>query len=163
MDLSRILQEHVKEFDAQTGPPDAKGCRTWTGYCDEMGCGHFQFRHAGKKFKVRAHRVAFMLVGGELPPGARLRQVCDNPACVEPDHLLLGVDPESERTEHRAHGERNGRAKMSDADVLSLRKDAAAFVRAQADKYGVDESAIRSALAQKTWTRVAPAMRESHA
>jgi len=38
-----------------------------------------------------AHRVAYELTRGSIPLGYFVRHRCDTPACVNPDHLLIGT------------------------------------------------------------------------
>lgn len=44
--------------------------------------------HQGKLW--RAHRLAWTLIHGPIPAGAVVRHSCDNPPCINPDHLLTG-------------------------------------------------------------------------
>lgn len=39
---------------------------------------------------LRANRVAYELHYGPIPTGEKVRHTCDVPACVRPDHLILG-------------------------------------------------------------------------
>jgi hypothetical protein len=61
------------------------GCWEWTGALGGHGYGQF---HIGDGRKIRyAHRVAYELTIGRIPPGLSLDHLCRNPPCVNPAHL----------------------------------------------------------------------------
>jgi len=68
-------------------------CWNWRRATDEQGYGTLRVR--GKK--DRAHRVAYVLTYGEIPPGLYVMHDCDNPRCVRPDHLFLGTSLDNNR------------------------------------------------------------------
>jgi DNA-binding CsgD family transcriptional regulator len=85
---------------------------------------------------------------------------CDNPSCVNPQHLFLGTiqDNMDDRNAkgRQARGERNAPSKLTEAQVLAIRADSRTN-REVALQYGVQENTVSNIRLRKTWQHVAPA------
>ena len=70
------------------------GCWEWNGRRNEYGYGLFNLKRRGY-VNYRAHRAMYERFVGPIPDGMVIRHKCDNPPCVNPDHLEVGTDADN--------------------------------------------------------------------
>jgi hypothetical protein len=78
------------------------GCLVWQGMRTDRGYGRAYTNGRGSA-RVRAHRAVYYLTHGEWPLVCRHK--CDNPPCINPDHLEDGThaDNQRDRAERNTH------------------------------------------------------------
>jgi len=110
----------------------------------------------------RAHRLAWRLFRGEIPPGMSVLHKCDRPYCVNPDHLFLGTQKDNVQDmlqKGRCHsagptGIKNGQSKLTDEQVLAMRNDrnqTGISYRLLAMRYGVSTMTAQRVCTGKLW------------
>jgi hypothetical protein len=127
------------------------GCWEWVGGRASGGYGGFCVN--GKTQK--AHRVSYEAYKGKIPKGMVVRHTCDNPACINPDHLIIGTQKDNvadreARGRRDVRGEQVGTSKLTEKDVLEI-KTSEESSTVLAKRYGVDKTNIWAIRSGKSW------------
>lgn len=130
-------------------------CIEWSGFRRSKGYGHFWLNGGCRS----SHRASWVLFNGKIPRGAQVLHHCDNPPCVNPDHLFIGsntsnVADKMSKNRHRApRGEEQGLSKLTDKKVIKIRelRNKRVTLRRLADKFKVSPSTIAQVVTRKTW------------
>lgn len=127
------------------------GCTEFYGSLDKDGYGYLTLN--GRKF-MRAHRLSYMLNRGSIPDGMEVCHTCDNPSCINPEHLFLGTALDNKldciAKSRQCRGVNVRTNILSEADVLEIRKDSR-VAREVAESYGVTRYAIYDIRSGKNW------------
>jgi hypothetical protein len=129
---------------------EPSGCIAWTGKTARGGYGRFTVGGRPRS----AHREAYRLAVGPIPDGLLVCHRCDNPSCVNPDHLFLGTvaDNASDMVSkgRQAIGGKINTAKLSPEQVHEIRNSS--LSNRQASKvYGVSPSQIGNIKRNESW------------
>lgn len=158
-------EQYIKSFWEKVDK--SNDCWVWTAALTEKGYGVAWDGHRTQK----AHRVAFYLTNGYWPESCVLHK-CDNPPCVNPDHLWLGTRNDNNRDMYEKGRNRKGPlpkdknynhprgtnhpgAILSPDIVRAIRADKEKFSYSQlAKKYNIGMTTAYKVVKGITWSHV---------
>lgn len=134
-------------------------------FTDEYGIdsrGRLRTTIGGKEYKV--HRLVYEEEHGEIPEGAACYHKCDNPSCINPDHIFLGTHQDNMtdmvKKGRQARGEGSGRTDLTDETAYLIKFGCKSLSNsAIAKALGIDKGTvweIRSGYGWKHITENAP-------
>lgn len=177
---STAAARHEAKVDRTTTPD---GCHEWTARRDKDGYGKLRATGDTRRPEVPAHRIAFVLGGGVIPPGHQVLHHCDNPPCQRFDHLFTGTAADNNadkarkgrskqgntsetavrgerwheiHAETHARGKKNGNARLSEATVKEIRF-AVAGGESQGSvgrRLGVPQAHVSRIVRRQSWAHV---------
>jgi hypothetical protein len=114
---------------------------------------------SGKRgVKLLSHRISWQMFNKQIIAASTcVLHRCDNPACVNPDHLFTGTRGDNNRDSvsknRQARGSKNGLSKLTERDVLKIRASQKSE-RKIAKEFGVTRGAIHPIRHRITWKHI---------
>lgn len=144
--LARLLR--FTTFEPNTG------CWLWTGVIGKNGYGRMRIGPAKLRF---AHRISYQEHVGQIPTGLYVLHKCDNPMCVNPDHLFLGTISENNKDSAKKgrtlKGEDHQNHKLTE-DIIRAIRESSNSTRSLSKKYGVARRTIDKVRHRVTWRHI---------
>ena len=134
-------------------------CWTWNRTTNGAGYGTLTVASQSRY----AHRLAYELAKGAIPKGLHVMHSCDNPACINPDHLEVGTRSKNMADCHARgrsripkpilRGEQNGAAKLTSSQVDDIKRRVANGETQQsiAETFGVSQTLISAIKRGRLW------------
>lgn len=155
--VPEITVEYLLTRTTQT----PRGCIEWAGARTTRGYGRIG-RYDRERY---THRVMWELTNGQpIPPGMVVRHRCDNPPCLNPEHLELGTTADNNRdalergrqVPSKVRGSGVGTAKLTEAQVAEIKAALRAGepMTVVARRFGVSKFPIQEIVHGRAWRHV---------
>lgn len=135
-DIARRLRKNSFDFGNDR-------CQTWTGSTNGDGYGRIGFIPlvGGAQIKHAAHRVAWVLDKGPIPPNLHVLHHCDNRGCIKTTHMYLGDNKQNAADMVRRNRQGDSTPKLNSREKAYIRKSKKPVAQL-ARKFKVTRSAI---------------------
>ena len=146
MDIVERLLKHSKINEAT-------GCREWQRSKDRRGYGKTRMDGKG----IKAHRASYLAFNGPIQDGLFVLHECDNPSCINPEHLTLGDQKknmaDASLRNRVTRGTERKNAKLDESKIASMMMrfaDGATSLELTAE-FGVSMSTVHRVVRGEKW------------
>jgi hypothetical protein len=143
--------ERINSFESKFTKTANDECWNWFSSFNAYGYGEFIY----KRERIGAHRYSYALYKGEIINGLHILHSCDNPKCVNPNHLRLGTHQENmkdmaDRNRHHIFSKK-WKLSLEQVKTILLDKRAIGII---ANEYNVHYVTILDLKTGRTWSKV---------
>ena len=115
--IATVVRDLRERFHLKFEQKEPGECWPWIGELNNMGYGVFYLYEGNRRVKKYAHRMVFVLQGRDLTRSDVVMHACDNPRCVNPQHLSVGT-----QTDNMRDAKRKGRLNLSGLELAPTRQ-----------------------------------------
>ena len=159
--MVELTDKNIKNFWKKVDKKGEDECWEW------ITCKKYGVFRIDKKLYL-AHRISWILHYGEIPEhnsyhGICVCHKCDNPSCVNPNHLFLGTCKDNIKDCSKKgrlsdnSGEKHWNHKLTEQEILEIRQKYIPYKYTQqqlADEYGVSNQQISDIINNKKWKHI---------
>ncbi len=159
MKLQYSKERMLVRFNKNVFPEPNTGCWLWGGATNADGYPNFPWRPGNISL---GHRFSYLIYKGEFDRSLFVCHSCDNPSCVNPDHLFLGTVTDNNADRDRKgrfnplNGSKNGMAKPDEEKVREIKAliELGVSFRKIGKMYGIDHAIPHRIKDGKAWKHV---------
>lgn len=154
----RLSRKPLKDRLLEKCNENEHGCWTWTGALTRGGYGHIRVWEVDKWVMRRAHRVSYRIFKDDFDPSLLVLHECDNPSCINPDHLRQGTHSDNNK-DMLDRGRVSRKVRVSKInfekaeEIRSLYKTGDYTQKNIGDMYGLARNTISNIVNNKRWRK----------
>jgi hypothetical protein len=112
-----------------------------------------------RNHKMLSHRIAYSIENGEIEDGMLVRHKCDNPKCINPEHLELGTHKQNMEDRSKrgrtTKGEAHHSSKLTDKTAMEIYELCGKKSMTEvANEYGIAKQSVSKIWKKKSWKHI---------
>lgn len=149
----------LQSFFTWVMPEPNTGCWLWIGELTKKGYGNTNMSTGDYKLRG-SHRISYYLHNGPFDYKLCVCHTCDNPSCVNPQHLFLATSPENTEDMRRkgraSKGSHRPTSKLKESDIIDIRnkRQLGKSVIKLSKEYSICRTTVYGILHNKYWAHV---------
>jgi hypothetical protein len=147
--VDKLKSMAINRFFSRIAKMESTGCWEWTGTTNNSGYGLM----GASGDIVSAHRFSWMHHFGDIAEGLQVCHKCDNPKCVNPEHLFLGTN-EDNQMDCVTKGRKPKKITLDDAVEIKRLLAEGITQPKIAKRIGVSDAIVRNIKYGKAWKHV---------